>query len=147
LSFKVKFEGIEEPRPDRTVRVTLKQRETVVETFENVGVRADENGFYSATLMNLDPGNYDILIKGWAHLQKKFERVPLSEGSNSQDWSTTELKAGDTDDNNEINIQDLGTLARDYRQTDSLADFNLDGLVNIQDFRYIAINYRAQGED
>jgi hypothetical protein len=147
LSFKVKFEGIEENKGDREVKITLKQGGSLVDVFENVGVSGDRYGVYSATLMNLDPGTYDVFIKGWVHLQKKFTDVILNKGDNHQDWSDTELLTGDADNNNQINIQDLGVLARDYRESSSPADFNLDGIVNIQDFRYIAINYRKTGEE
>jgi hypothetical protein len=147
LNLKIRFEGVDQQRSSKTVKVVLKKGGTVINSFENIAVSADVSGVYTANLTNLDPGTYDVLIKGWAHLQKKFEGVVLEAGENDIDWSRTVLLAGDIDDNNKINIQDLGVLSRDYRESSSPADFNLDGIVNIQDFTHIAINYRKTGDE
>ena len=116
--------------------------------FENIGVNADQNGLYSGRVMNITPDTYDLDIKGWAHLQKKFEGITLVEGENSQDFSGTELLAGDASGDNRISIQDIRIAVLDYIPNivpNSPADFNLDGLVNIQDIRLIIINYLQEG--
>jgi len=149
LTFKVRFQGINQQRPDKTVKITLTKAGNTIATFENEGVGSDENGIYTGRIMNITPDTYDIFIKGWAHLQKKFSGITLTEGENTQDFSGTELLTGDATDDNKINAQDIVILVQDYRPNtppNSLADFNLDGTVNAQDVRFIVENYRREGE-
>lgn len=148
LTFKIKFQRIDQGRPDKTVRMTLEKNSEIVDT-ETVGVSSDQNGIYTGTVMNIEPGTGDILIKGWAHLQKKFKNVILSEGDNAQDWSDTELLAGDANNDNQVNILDFGVLVGEYMQTggDLASDFDLDGGVNILDFGFIAENYLKVGDE
>jgi hypothetical protein len=99
--------------------------------------------------MNLSPDTYDVYLKGWAHLQKKFPGVTLTVGENNKDWTATELLAGDANDDDKVSIQDFRVLVENYMQTgDNLVpDFNLDGKVSIQDFRFIVENYSKQGNE
>jgi hypothetical protein len=147
LTFKVKFESIDEQRPDKTVEITLQKENAPSHFLGTLPVSGDKNGVYAGTIISVIPDTYDILVKGWVHLQKKFTNIILNQGSNTQDWSEIELLAGDANGDNKVNIQDLGVLARDYHQSESPADFNLDGIVNIQDFRFIAVNYRQEGDN
>lgn len=146
VNFKVKFQGISEKRADKTVKLTFKQDGQVMIGSKEVQVNSDQNGIYSGNLSGITLGTYDIFVKGWSHLGKKFSGVSLEQITNSFDWTGTTLLAGDADGNNIINIQDFGILVTDYQKTQSRADFNLDGVVNIQDFRFIAENYLKQGE-
>jgi len=149
LTFYVKFQGINTQRPNKTVKITLTKAGNIIATFENEGVGSDENGVYAGKIMNVTPDTYDIFIKGWAHLQKKFEGITLAAGENSQDFSGTEFLAGDATGDDKINAQDIVILVQDYRPhtpPNSKADFNLDGIVNAQDVRFIVENYRREGE-
>jgi hypothetical protein len=149
LNFQIKFQGISQQRPSKTVKITLKKGEDIAATFENIGVGADQNGVYNGRIMNIPPDTYDVYIKGWSHLQKKFEGITLVEGENNQDFSGSELLAGDANGDNRISIQDIRIAVLDYIPNvvpDSPADFNLNGLVNIQDIRFIIINYLKEGD-
>jgi hypothetical protein len=149
LNFQVKFQGIGQQRRSQTVKITLKKEGNIAAVFENIGVNAAQNGVYSGRVMNITPDTYDLEIKGWAYLQKQFPGITLVEGENSQDFSGTELMAGDANGDNKINIQDVRIAILDYIPNlvpNSPADFNLDGLVNIQDIRLIIINYLQEGD-
>lgn len=128
------------------MQLILKKDGEVVRT-EEVGVNSNENGVYEGMLMNLEPDTYNIFIKGFAHLQKKFENVTLNEGKNTKDWSGAELLTGDANGDNVVNIQDFGKLVESYLKGSSTTDFNLDGQTNIQDFRFIAENYLKRGDE
>jgi parallel beta-helix repeat protein len=151
LSFQIKFQGINQQRPDKTVKITLKKDDTPIAVYENIGVSSDQDGIYSGRLMNIQPDTYDIYIKGWAHLQKKFENITLIEGENDQNFSDTLLLAGDIDNarDNRVNAVDLGIVIDHYfpdTPTDSPADLNLDGKVNAIDIGLIIENYLKQGD-
>ncbi|MCL5095917.1 MAG: hypothetical protein M1575_04325 [Patescibacteria group bacterium] len=146
LTSKVKFQGINQQRQAKTVRVILKQGDQEKYRFESIDVSSDQNGIYSGTVTNIEPGAYDLFIKGWTHLQKKFAGVVFNQGENTQDWSGQELLTGDATKDDKINIQDFRILVEDYLKSESPADFNLDGKVNIQDFRFLAENYLKEGE-
>lgn len=148
LLFKIKFQGINQQRPNKTIKITIKNEENIVHT-ENVDIDSDQNGVYSGTISNINQGNYDILIKGWVHLQKKFPGVTLNPGANNQNWSDIELRAGDIDGNNLINPLDVTKVFNDYPQNTTegdIADLNLDGKVNAIDIGLIIKNYLQQGD-
>ncbi len=146
LAFKIKFQGINQAGPNQTIKLILKQQGQERYRFDEVNIASSQSGVYSGTITDIDPDTYDVYLKSWAHLQKKFEGVNLNQGINHQDWSGTVLLAGDANGDNVINIQDFGVLVKDYLKTESPADFNLDGIVNIQDFRFMAENYSKEGE-
>lgn len=149
LLFKIKFQGISSQKLNQGVRVILKQQGEEKYRRENIEVTSGQNGVYSGAITNINPGTYDLFLKGWSHLQKKFSNINLATGANSQDFSRTELLAGDTTGDNKINAQDIVILVQHYRPNtppNSPADFNLDGIVNAQDVRFLVENYRQQGE-
>lgn len=146
LSFKVKLQGIDQQRTNETVKVTLKKGGSTIATHETVSISADENGAYSGSVPNISFDTYDVLVKGWSHLTKKFANISLNQLENSFDWSGTKLTAGDATGDDKINIQDFRILVENYLKGSSIADFNLDGQTNIQDFRFIAENYLKTGE-
>ena len=144
FAFKLKFPGVTGGGKETQVGANfVKDGKERVET---VRVVSDVNGVFTGEMINIDPGTYDIYLKGWAHLQKKFGGVTLNSGKNMIDWTAFPLLAGDANGDNLINIQDFGVLVRDYLKTESPADFNLDSMVNIQDFRFIVENYLKDGD-
>jgi len=148
LTFKVKFQGINEQKPSKSVRVTLQQGIQEIHLFNSVGVNSDQNGVYTGTVTSIDLGTYDVYIKGWAHLQKKFTNVSLSEGENSYNWSGTTLLAGDFNDDNILDIDDIGLILAIYTQlsvpvneANRIYDVNADEVVDIFDIALILSNY------
>lgn len=133
--------------------MVLEQGGAAVYTFENVSVGANDNGLYTGTIeQDITPGTYDVLVKGWAHLQRKFT-VTLNPGLNTPGpWITPAdiLKAGDVNGDNRVDSVDFKLLAADYlnssTQAGSLVDFNLDARVDSTDFDLLAGNYNQEGE-
>jgi len=144
LIFKIKFPGVTGGGKKAQVRVSLIKNGE--ERAETIVVRSNSEGVFEGEMVNIEPDVYDVYLKGWAHLQKKFESVTLNSGENMVDWTAFPLLAGDANGDNLINIQDFGVLVRDYLKTESPADFNLDSMVNIQDFRFIVENYLKDGD-
>lgn len=150
LGFSIKFQGIHTQRPDRRVKVSLEQDGTLVETFENVNVAANNQGVYLGTISDVSPDTYDVLVKGPVHLQKKFENINLTAGTNTQDWSTIVLQTGDAIGNNKIDIYDYNKLVGDFGprmpEEGSPADFDLDGDVDIFDYNFLVGNFGKSGD-
>jgi len=150
LTFKIKFQGIDQQRPEKNVKVILKQQDQEKYRFNSVTVNADANGIYSSTISNITPDTYDIFIKGPVHLQKKFASVTLNSGTNSKDWSGTTLKAGDAVDNNKIDIYDYNKVVEHFGpripQGGSPADFDFDNDVDIFDYNLLVSNFNQVGE-
>ncbi len=155
LTFKIKFQGIDQQRPEKNVKVILKQQDQEKYRFNSVTVNADANGIYSSTISNITPGIYDIFIKGWTHLQKKFVSVTLNSGTNSKDWSEITLKAGDFNNEGEtgynvLNIDDIAKILSVYtalnvpvNTSNQIYDVNLDNSININDIALVLANYTA----
>jgi len=151
LLFDLKFQGINQKKEDKEVSVTLKQGGATAASFDSVSVASFENGLYSGLLTDLDPGTYDILVKGPVHLQQKFANIELVEGLNEESWSETPLLAGDVQPDNKVNTFDFAILASHFGANmppgGSPADFDLDGDVDIFDFVLISENYYKVGEE
>ena len=155
LNFKLKFQGINQQRTSKTVKVVLKQQGQEKYRFNALTVNSDANGVYSGTLTNITPGTYDIFVKGWAHLQKKFGNVNLVSGTNTQDWTGTTLKAGDFNNEGEtgyniLNIDDIAKISAVYTAlnvpvttSNQIYDVNLDNKISIEDIALVLANYTA----
>ena len=67
---------------------------------------------------------------------------------------TATLKAGDTNNDNSVDIADFGVLVNAYNGDanipgsgyDPAADFNYDGVVDIADFGILVNNYNLSGD-
>lgn len=144
LNFRVKFQGIASDRTDvltKTVKVIVGTY-----TFNNVIVTSGQGMVFTGTVENMTPSAYDVYIKGWAHLQKKFANVTLNSGANNQDFTTIVLKAGDINGDNVINALDYNAVVEQYGQGAVAADLNLDGHVNALDYNLVIENYLQTGE-
>lgn len=160
LGFKIKFEGfISSSNPARitSIKAILKDLAgTTKYTFADttaIAINGNVSGVYEGTINNVAPDTYDIYLKENRHLQRKFAGVNLVSGTNSQDWSTDNnlmLLAGDTNNDDRVDMSDFDILATDYRnsttQATSPADFNFDARVDMSDFDLLATNYRKTGE-
>lgn len=148
LTFKIKFQGITQKRPNKTVRVILKQDDQEKYRFDSLGVGSGQNGIYTGVVRDITPDTYDIFIKGWAHLQKKFGNVRLAVGENSQDWSGEVLKVGDFNNSNTITLEDLGLILAVYtdlsipvNQENEIYDVNSDEVIDLLDIGLVLSNY------
>lgn len=120
------------------------------------------NGGHSGLqLTGLNPGTYDIAIKGYAHLKKRINGINLIGGSNTLDFSnggSEELLCGDVytnatyaDGDNTVNSVDVTYLVskwadEDNGVSDERADVDENGQVNSLDMTKTVNNYAVMGE-
>ncbi|MFH1289360.1 MAG: hypothetical protein ABIH88_01425, partial [Patescibacteria group bacterium] len=157
LSLLLKFQGINNQGEDHNIEVNFLRGGTPAYRFENLNISSDSNGVYSAIITDsIAPETYNIYVKGWAHLQKKFENITIVQGENNIDLTNQPILSGNAINPEEytegpnpgiINIADFSILARDYGQSGSIADFNNSGLVDIVDFSILASNYLKTGDE
>lgn len=153
LSFKTALQGISGRRgPDQVVNMALTPVvDSPTSVAHDVTVVSDGAGTYFGSFgSNLTPGTYDILIKGPAHLRKRFTNYYLAPGDNFVDLSSVPLLAGDFDNNNDINILDIGEILGQYTAlsvpatpVNTLYDVNKDGTIDITDIGLVLSNYTA----
>jgi hypothetical protein len=105
------------------------------------------------TLPDLDPGTYDLFLKGRSSLRARVAQVVLSAGDTNEGAlvGPVALLEGDADRSDAINISDFVVLATTYATaatadpaTDT-ADFNQSGYVDAFDFSLLARNYAVRG--
>ncbi|MFC1790238.1 hypothetical protein ACFLZP_02000 [Patescibacteria group bacterium] len=151
LDFLIKFEGIDTWRENQEVKLTFEGNSQVTKTAQ---VTANADGVFQGSVTDIEPGTFDVSIEGPAHLTKKFTGVVLGEGNTQQNWSDFVLLAGNSQkgdlSTNKVDIYDVALLSEHYEdrkpEAGSPADFNLDGVVNIQDFGFIGANFGLQGD-
>lgn len=147
LTFKIKLQGVTDQKPQQTTQVSLTQSgETKYQ--QDVILTANGEGYYTGQIGNLTPGAYDVYVKGWAHLQKKFENIQINLGENEIVWTQTTLPAGDFNDDNVLDIDDISLLLQQYTGTSVPAneenyqfDVNLDGQINVFDLALVLQNW------
>ena len=107
----------------------------------------------TVTLTDLDPGTYDVLLKGDTSLTIRARSVTLLPGPNTAAAGTVTLLEGDANDDDRINIVDFAALSSTYATkvtpsvdgTDVSADFNRSGYIDAFDFSLLARNYAVSG--
>ncbi len=147
LNFKIKFQGITSQTGNKQVKVTFKNGQV----FENINVTSNANGVYSGTVTNIPAGTYEILVKGPVHLQKNLGSVTFAQNETvDKDWSGTILKAGDFDNNNELNIDDISdilvkftALSVPVNDTNRVFDPNNNGTIDIDDITDVLVNFTS----
>jgi hypothetical protein len=148
ISGVVTLQGISAPNLSELITFQLKDHMTgnVISTF-NVNTGTD--GGYALT--EIAPGTYDLTAKGSKWLRKKIGNITVTAGENTVE-NFLNLKGGDANNTNSINIQDLNILKASYGKSsgqpgyDSRADFNKTNSVNIQDLNLLKGNYGQSGD-
>jgi hypothetical protein len=102
------------------------------------------------TVGGLPSGNYTVSIKGSKWLRKNVLNVNVTNGNVS--GITAELKGGDANNDNYVDISDLLALIGAYNKVSpnagflEAADFNNDGKNDIADLLLLISNYNTQGD-
>lgn len=112
----------------------------------------DSNGDAFGGTAGLSIADYNIILKGEAHLSRSINDVLVTGGPAPLDLDYTfgdtfELVAGDVFNDDIINSFDLSTMLVTYASSGaSLSDLNKDGHVNALDLALLIINYFQQGD-
>ncbi len=114
-------------------------------------VTTGSGGAYSGVTLQLTPGTYDVVAKGYSHLRRKKGSVAL--GGNVTidftDGGTNKLMSGDvnsTDGDNKVNGIDLSIIVAGLLSTTERLDVNRDGLVNGIDLTNSVTNLNITGD-
>jgi hypothetical protein len=151
MNLKVKFQGINTTAAGKTVTVTLKNAGTTTSVYtQQINLTSDIAGVYSGIASNINPATYDVYIKEQVHLQKKFVNIVLASNANSEDWTATPMLAGDFNNDNVINIVDIGQILSAYTalstpvtSSNLTFDVNSDSVIDITDIALALSNYTA----
>jgi hypothetical protein len=106
------------------------------------------DGSYLA--LNIVPGTYDVAIKGSKWLRKVVTSVQVTSDTTTGVDAT--LLPGDINNDNKVNILDLGLLADSFGKSQGQtgfnpdADLNCDNTVNIVDLGVLADNFGKSGD-
>lgn len=148
FDFWVKFQGIDEKRDDKNVRVIFRNGDEELHVYNNVTVQADNNGVYSGTITDVRPGTYEVLVKSEGYLQIKNGDVTLVNGRNKFYWNDREMIAGDFDNDNDIDGRDIAeffsfysTLSYPVTDETDVFDINMNSLIEIDDIEIVLGNY------
>lgn len=151
VTIRMKFYGIASLKPPQTVKVTFIQGTSIEYQNAALPIQSDENGVFSGIVPNIPEGTYDVYIKGWAHLQKKFTAQLIDREAITLDLTSFLLIAGDiaggVTGDNRLNIVDIGRITEHYAPLyEMLSDLNLDGNVNILDIGILTDHYFEEGD-
>ncbi|GEM_PF-4426974 len=108
---------------------------------------------YSLLLDNLPVNKtYLVYLKDSRHLRKELGFVTILSGVNQApvEWENRVLLAGDFDNNNILNIVDLGKILSEYKalqnplnSTNQIYDVNWDNIIDIFDVTLVLSNFTA----
>jgi hypothetical protein len=95
---------------------------------------------------------YDVFVKSPGRLRRKLGSMSFVSGANTAPsaWSSIKILAGDFDDNNILNIVDIGKMLSVYTalsvpvdSENSVYDIDANGIINITDVAIVLSNYTA----
>lgn len=130
---------------------------------EGVQLTLDRGGGFS--LIQVPAGRYAVFAKAFHYLRGRVTGDSITVGPGAPAapltfrWVSsggtvhTELRGGDANNDNNVNLTDFGLLARhfgsfnvaDPQNPAWVADFNGDGRVNLDDFSILSSNFGEQG--
>jgi len=149
-TFTVRFQGISSAAAEKVLRITFNQGDTAVYSFTNIPMSASPGGTYSGKINGINPGAYDVHIRGEAHLLRKFPNISIVTGQNTLDFTSKILLAGDFDGDNRINVNDVGILSANIKSPPAMVDpsnrlFDVDGsgLIDNSDLDIVLSNYKG----
>ena len=126
---------------------------TVSATMRYTGTSARKPGsttpLSTVTIGDLEPGTYDVLVKGRSALTVIIRGISLTPGGTTTAPATTviSLPEGDASGDDAINSADFVALSRTFgTETTSTADFNQSGYVDAWDFSLLARNFGLSGQ-
>lgn len=162
LIMKLKFQGIvAKPSASSTMNIAVRVVGNNLDKKSTVIFTANDSGIWSGSFTSgvTAGSNYKILVKGPKHIQKKIctsiptedypgtyhcedGKITLTTGNNTLDFSGIILLAGDLPAQDGIvNSYDTSLARNNLGKNDSsalaLADLNLDGVVDSQDYSMI----------
>ena len=149
LNYSFKLEGISQNGVAKTSSIDiLSNSEPILSDTKTL--TSQTNGVFQNTLEALAENTYSVRIKADGYLSKLFEGVNLSGPDNSKDWTNQALQAGDFNDDNTLNITDVGLILSQYialsvpvNSSNSIYDINGDETINIIDIAIVLSNYTA----
>jgi len=107
--------------------------------------KSKEDGSYVLELPNAD--NYDVIIKKLGYLDAEISTV-TAQAYTSVNAQTIKLKAGDIDENGEIELDDLvefnDHIGETVNSSNKLYDLNGDGVIDTKDRALIKANYHSK---
>ena len=123
---------------------------TASATMRYTGTSARKSGstLSTVTIGDLEPGTYDVLVKGRSALTVIIRGISLTPGGTTTAPATTviSLPEGDASGDDAINSADFVALSRTFGTvTTSTADFNQSGYVDAWDFSLLARNFGLAG--
>lgn len=143
LDLTVKLQGIDSPKRDREMTMTLDSQDY------NPLFTADETGRFKGRVENpgIESGDYSLVVKELHHLTKEFS-VTLFRGNNDIVRVSTgdELRAGDIDGDDDVDEEDKSALLTAYSPFSLVdpagvfEDLNEDGYVNSLDYSLLLTN-------
>ena len=149
-TFTLRFQGITSSRAEKSVRLTFKQGEAVIYSFPSITVSPGATDSYSGKVSGVNPGAYDVYVRGEAHLVRKFPDIAIETGPNSLDFTEKLLLAGDFDGDNIINVNDVGLLSARISAAPTTVDpsnriFDVDanGVISSSDMDLVLSNYKG----
>ncbi len=172
LNLKLKFQGITTKPSTTSMNVRVKLGGAQTTDYQQASFTSNDNGIWSGTVaFNTTPGSgFIVYVKGPKHIQKKIcaatptetspgtyhcgqGTIALVTGANTLDFSGVLQLGGDLpDQDGTVNSYDISLVRNNLNKTDAetvrLADLNLDGKVDTQDYSLViaALSVRSDEE-
>ncbi len=156
-NFGFKLQAFNKPAVTKSVTLTFKNS-SMTKTY-TLNTTSDSTGLFkpvapidlSGLTISAAGSVFDVFLKEPTYLQKKLGSLALTQGANMLPTSPgLVLKAGDFDNNNELNIDDITAILVKYISlsipvNSAIAVFDIDGnnFLDIDDITNVLINYTA----
>ena len=149
LELKVKLPATEKYPEELTAEITLQSSESATPKIkQTLALSTSGEGNFQGKLLPIPVGIFDLRLKETFSLSREIKKIEIIPGNNSRDLSNSPLIRGDLNNDDRIDVLDLGILVNQFRNEEkpnNPADLNFDGQVNGLDLAILLTNYRQSG--
>jgi hypothetical protein len=159
LVFSFAMQGVGSAGVNKTVDLTFEEVGGAgVYNFPGVVVVSNSAGVFGPTAplpltgIPLAGTQYSVYAKDDGYLRKKLGDISLNAGDNfaPSSWGSQMLLAGDFDDNNILNVFDIGDILSVYIRlsvvvipSNQVFDINVDDIISLEDIVIVLSNYTS----
>lgn len=148
FNFQFRLQGITKSGVTRNVTLTFTKSGN--QSVRNLTAVSSEGGLFEGSISGLEVGEYEVLVKPDPYLANRFKNVNVTSGTTDWNWTTSTFRVGDFNNDNVINLLDIGMILAIYNQksvsvnsSNRQYDVNASNLIDEVDIDIVLGNYTS----
>lgn len=148
FTFQFKLQGIIKSGVSKNITLTFSKSGR--QSIRNLTAVSNSDGVFQGAISGLETGNYEVLVKPDYYLANRFRSINVTSGQTTWDWGSSSFRVGDFNNDNIINLLDVGMILAIYNQksvtvnsSNRQYDVDANGVINADDIDIVLGNYSS----